>query len=214
MGTDYSETFDGPRYISRGSDPRTSDRVTDRGEGYVKEEYQMAFFTSYFSNLIGRGTCLNSKKNRSWTALMEASYRGNIKAVQELLDHGADPNLQDEDGDTALMFASLRGYTDMVSLLLLDHGTDPNLRNDFGWSALMYASYMGRIDMARLLLDHGADPNLQNVHGWTALMEASNRGCTDMVRLLKAAVWNRNVSQPLIDLDIFPEGLIREHLTV
>jgi ankyrin repeat protein len=98
---------------------------------------------------------------------------------------------------------------------LLDHGTDPNSRDSGGWTALMIASHRGHIDVVRLLLDHGADPNLQDGYGWSASIWASCEGNIGVVKLLEAfSGWNRNVAQPLMDLGIFPEGLIREHLMI
>jgi ankyrin repeat protein len=143
--------------------------------------------------------------------LFEACDQKDLDKVEELLDNGADPNLLDPDGWTVLMVASYRGQTDVV-WLLLDHGADPNLQNEYGQTALMKASNRDHIDIIRLLLDHGADLNLQHDDGRTALMSASWRGHIHVVKLLEAACWNRNVAQPLIDLGIFPEGLIREHL--
>jgi ankyrin repeat protein len=147
--------------------------------------------------------------------LLQACYENDLGKVRSLLlDHGADPNLRDFRGWNAMIKASCYGRIEIIRLLL-DHGIDPNFQDYDGCTVLMMASGgRGHIDMVRLLLDHGADPNLQNKYGQDALVWASKRGHIDVVELLKAAVWNRNVAQPLTDLDIFPEGLIREHLTV
>jgi ankyrin repeat protein len=118
--------------------------------------------------------------------------------------------------ENPLIQACYENNLEKVKSLLLDRGTNPNLQNNHGWTALMTASCYGRIDLVRLLLlDRRADPNLQDSDGWTALRWASWLRYTDIVKLLEAyAGWNRNVAQPLMDLDIFPEGLIREHLTI
>jgi ankyrin repeat protein len=147
--------------------------------------------------------------------LNDACYKNNLGLVQELLDRGADPNLQDVCGQTALTMASRRGHIDIVRLLLLNHGADPNLQDKWGWTALIRAAYRGCTDIVRLLLlDRRADPNLRDFRGWTASMMASMQGNIDVVELLEAACWNRKIVQPLTDLGIFPEGLIREHLTI
>jgi ankyrin repeat protein len=148
--------------------------------------------------------------------LFQACYENNLSRVKELLDHGADPNLQEPHyGWTALIRAAYRGCTDIVRLLLLDRRTDPNLQDYDGCTALMFASIHGHIDAVRLLLlDHGADPNLQTGAGWTALNWASQWGNIDVVELLEAACWNRKIVQPLMNLGIFPEGLIREYLMI
>ena len=48
---------------------------------------------------------------------MSASESGNTKMVKELIDNGADVNAKDNRGKTALMRASQRGHTEVVSLL-------------------------------------------------------------------------------------------------
>ena len=47
-----------------------------------------------------------------------ASQRGETERVKQLLDEGALLDEKDEDGDTALMLASLEGHTKVVQLLL------------------------------------------------------------------------------------------------
>jgi ankyrin repeat protein len=146
--------------------------------------------------------------------LISACKQNDIGRVKELLDHGADPNLQvDEFGRTALVQTVYHGHTDIVRELLV-HEADPNLQTSKGSTALIRAVFDGSTDMVRLLLDHGADPNLQCPGSNSALLWASCLYNPDVVKLLEAACWNWNVVQPMEELDIFPEGLIREHLTV
>lgn len=51
---------------------------------------------------------------------MVASAKGRSALVRELLTHGADPNLEDNDGWSALLNAAKEGYVDIV-LQLLEH---------------------------------------------------------------------------------------------
>jgi hypothetical protein len=46
-----------------------------------------------------------------------------------LLDRGADPNIQDDQGQTALMFTARNGHTEIMELLILA-GADPGIKND------------------------------------------------------------------------------------
>ena len=102
---------------------------------------------------------------------MLASQNGRVEIVRLLLDAGADKNLLDCDGFTALMLASDRGHHEVVRLLL-EAGADEGLTNCFGRTALMPASQAGRVEIVRLLLDAGADKNLLDCDGFTALMLA------------------------------------------
>ena len=116
-------------------------------------------------------------------SLLEAAENGNIEMVRQLLDDGVDVNIQNRNGDTALIKSSLKGHTDIIKLLL-NHGADPNIKTAYGCNALIWASEKGHTDIVDLLLNHGTDANIQNINGETALIWASWMGHTDVVELL------------------------------
>ena len=123
--------------------------------------------------------------NHGFNALIWASMNGNIKIVELLLNHGSDLNLQDNEGDTALMMAVIKGHIDPIEYiyqgypaivkLLLNHGSDPNLQNNEGDTALIQATYDGNIKVVKEILNSDVDVDLdiQNNNGETALMRAS-----------------------------------------
>jgi ankyrin repeat protein len=115
--------------------------------------------------------------------LIYAARNLNIGRVHEFLDLGADPNISDVRGNTALITASSRGRTDVVRLLL-ERDADPNIRNRFGDIALIEASIKGHIDIVKLLLNNDADINIRDSYGWTALRMASSYGHIDIVIFL------------------------------
>ena len=118
--------------------------------------------------------------------IFRAAKWNNIGRVREYLDSGADPDIIDRsyNNNTALIYASSEGHTEIVELLL-DRGADINITNDLGSTALMEASRNNRTEIIRLLLDRGADPNIRDDYGGTALISASigNRR-TDIVKML------------------------------
>jgi ankyrin repeat protein len=88
-------------------------------------------------------------------------------AVKMLLDKGADVNLQDKSGKTALMHAAgavsasgdkYSSYTDMIQLLL-DRGAKLETTDKEGHTALFWAQRYGRTLSSELLLSKGANPN-------------------------------------------------------
>ena len=52
------------------------------------------------------------------TQLMYHSSEGNTSKVKELLETGADPNVQDDNGWTPLNYATYNGHIEIVKLLL------------------------------------------------------------------------------------------------
>jgi len=103
--------------------------------------------------------------------LVRALSVSDIAKVQALLAQGADVNLQDMGGWTALMLASMRGDEAVVKVLL-ENGAKVNLQRNDGWTALILASTWGHETVVKTLLENGADVNQQTKDGWTALMSA------------------------------------------
>jgi ankyrin repeat protein len=111
-----------------------------------------------------------------WTPLMFAAREGAVSAARVLIDRGADLDLQDPDGTTALVLAIINAHYD-VAALLLERGANPNIADTSGMAALYAAVDMstlpfmhnrpppkptGSLDILALigmLLDHKADPN-------------------------------------------------------
>jgi len=74
--------------------------------------------------------------------LIYAAMTGDLAAVREVLDDGADPNALYVRGMTALMAASMVGHEEIVRELL-EHGADPNGEYETGGTALMFAAGAG-----------------------------------------------------------------------
>ena len=127
---------------------------------------------------------------------LEAAEHGDLPAVKNFIDNGADVNTKRDDGITALIFASQNGYKEIVELLLAK-GADVNVKDIYGVTALMGASYSGvdlhgHKDVVELLLAKGADVNVKDIYGRTALIRASHKGNKDVVELLLAKGANIN----------------------
>lgn len=101
-------------------------------------------------------TYVNQQDENGSTALMLAHPHPDI--VQLLLRHGANPNIQDDEHWTALMFACQDGYLETVEVLLVS-SADPNLQNDLGETACILANYHGYHDIVQLLITGRMDSN-------------------------------------------------------
>jgi ankyrin repeat protein len=119
------------------------------------------------------------------TPLMFAVLYGDAETVRLVLDAGADANVRNESGATALMWAT---DDPDKTRLLLRAGADPNLKSDDGRTALLAAT-AGHPSYAvvKLLLDHGAKPShtVPSYRGPVSpLRYAAEAGDEAVVRLL------------------------------
>lgn len=103
--------------------------------------------------------------------------------VKLLLIGGQDVNARDQDGRTALLFATANGRV-AIAKALLQYGAKVNLCDDAGRTPLMYAAKEGHVELLELLLSRGAHVDAQTENGWTALMLAASGGKVDAVRKL------------------------------
>jgi ankyrin repeat protein len=111
------------------------------------------------------------------TPLLFAAREGCIECLQVLLAHGADIDLPDPDGATALIMALLNYHWD-TGKFLIEAGADVNLWDIYGQGPLYVAVDMNTLpvgrrielpsmdfangtDIVSLLLERGANPNLQ-----------------------------------------------------
>lgn len=117
------------------------------------------------------------------TALMIACLAGQTEIVRDLLDHGADLEIRDNDGRTALMEACMAGHTDSVTMLV-EKGANVHVESRHGTTPLLAACMSGQPEVVRVILECGADVTTANRYGKTPLDEATASGYEDIVDLL------------------------------
>jgi ankyrin repeat protein len=111
-----------------------------------------------------------------WSAAMYAAREGAADAARALADSGANLDLTDPEGTTALIVAIINGHYD-VAAVLVAKGADPNIADIKGMTPLYAAVDMhtigdtfgrpyppkevidGSLDAARVLIKSGADVN-------------------------------------------------------
>ena len=116
-------------------------------------------------------------------AFLEACQIGDMKTMPTFLKDGIYVNARDDSNKTALMYASLRGHSD-IAKLLIDKGADINACSDNYDTALILTTTKGNVDIAKLLIKKGANVHQQNNNLKTALMGASFNGNYDLVKLI------------------------------
>ncbi len=122
--------------------------------------------------------------DRIGTGLMIAAWGGDIPMMELLVARGAELNMANALGESALMHAAWRGHRDVVKWLLA-RGARAN-SEPMRWSALHYAAFAGHWEVANLLLLSGADINARSTNGSSVLMMAVYEGHEPIVRRLLA----------------------------
>ena len=137
--------------------------------------------------LLQAGVDVNDRSSTDRkTALMVAAASGNRAFSVFLLEKGANPDLSDDGGFTALHYAaSDKDGADIVRALLM-HGAHPNLRttrdsreyvyagvNLTGATPLFLAASRGHVETVRALVAGGADPFITTDNGTAPLHVAT-----------------------------------------
>jgi uncharacterized protein len=128
---------------------------------------------------------VNTKNAAGYTAVIIAAYDEQPRALDYLLDAGADACLADHNGNTALMGAIYKGNTAIARRLLQ---TDCPIEqvNKAGDTALDFAVLFGRDALLHDLLARGASLNSRDAHGKTPIGIALEQGNDNMVRTLRS----------------------------
>lgn len=105
--------------------------------------------------------------------LIKAAESNNLEIVVNLIFAGADRNMTDVQGMTALMMATKEQNRDIVYTLIAAK-VNLDSANRFGYTALIYAAENGNKDILNALIAAGAHPLLRAYGGKTALDYATN----------------------------------------
>jgi uncharacterized protein len=119
-----------------------------------------------------------------WTPLMHAARQGAIDGARALAEGGADLNIKDPDGTTALVIAIINAHYD-VAAMLLEKGADPNIADTSGMAAV-YAL----VDMNTLANMQGRpQPRLESKITPDALLQLLiKKGGNPNARLLRPTI--------------------------
>jgi len=123
--------------------------------------------------MIENGAEINAQNKAGKTPLHEAARPwSGCMVTQHLLDHGADPEIGDNEGNTALHVAM--DSSSLAHVKLFVSRCNVNLQNRQGKTALHLAlKGFHRLEATQCLLDHGADPEIADNEGNTALHVAA-----------------------------------------
>ncbi len=112
--------------------------------------------------------------------------------IIKLISADIDINIQDKNGNTALILAIDHDHKDIIELLIAAN-ININMQNIYNGTALISAVKKGNINAVKLLIETNADINIQNKYGYTALMIAVLNRHKNIVKLLIAAGADINI---------------------
>lgn len=126
---------------------------------------------------------VNCRNENGETALHIASHNEDTAVVNLLLAKGANPDLQNGQGNTPFLIALW--YDNYLVAQRLSNAIDNvNVQGDGGCTPLILAARNDYLDMTQFLIDKGSDINAKDDYGWSALHYAARNNNTEMIRLL------------------------------
>ena len=152
-------------------------------------------FQKNYDLLIGNKSFLLNTATNSIKGLLlfTAIEKYDLKGMDILIGHGANPNIADNDGDTPLHVAAIYGRPEAIKLLL-GAGADINITNNNGETSLLWAAGNNKTEAMKLLIEAGANLNIANNNGETPLHLATRNSETEAMKLLAGAGANLNIT--------------------
>ncbi|MBU0478183.1 ankyrin repeat domain-containing protein [bacterium] len=208
-----SDSKNGHMKLSKGKKTNLIQAATEGDTERVKVLLEKCYFDPKTQSF--KGFDVNKKDKDSNTALIWAAREGHIETVKALLTHGSmlsyakrkkrrkkNPTLINLDirnkfDKTALIYASEKGYDEIVQLLKQAESVDQrewfyakkenhsvSKKEKKGRTSLMGATRGNNIKTVKFLLDKDVDVNETDKSGWTALIYAAWEGHTQIAKVL------------------------------
>lgn len=142
------------------------------------------YFTIFFLHCTVIQILLGSESNVD-EHFLQACKNNDIESVTRLLSQKPAVNYQDAQGDTALIYTTMHGYTQLAELLI-EHDAKPDQPVDhYGNTALHWAISTNNANLVQKFINRDAKIiNIANHNGCTALHWAIWTQNTDLIATL------------------------------
>ena len=152
----------------------------------VKSAILLITVTAGASAQDTRATTMRAPASRA-PVVADAAMNGDAAAVKRLLQQGANVNVAQGDGMTALHWAARRGNVEMANTLLRAKASVTAVTRIGDYTPLHVASEVGSAPVVAALIKAGADPKALTTTGVTPLHLAALSGNASAITALVAA---------------------------
>jgi ankyrin repeat protein len=159
-------------------DARNRDQETPLHRAIEKEMRELA------AMLVKAGAPIRTYSVLGVTPLHLAALHADPWWVDLLLAAKADPNMRNDDGESALQWAVMTGNP-LAAKHLLEHGADPKITDLRGNTLLHAAADGGYLEMVSAFLALGVDPRQKNRASKRPIDVAREQGHAQIVKLLE-----------------------------
>ncbi|XP_077591599.1 ankyrin repeat and EF-hand domain-containing protein 1 isoform X3 [Stigmatopora nigra] len=120
------------------------------------------------------------------TALMEAAKAGSLELVRDILKRGGNPNALDQKRMSAVHYAAMGGFFEVI-VLLSAFSADISLITVDECTALHFAAKTGNVNCCKFLAQRGSNAKLKNIEGLLPRQIAKDAGFKPAMKELKKA---------------------------
>jgi len=146
--------------------------------------------------------------------MIACSVRDSDAAVTLLLQKGADVNITNNAGQTALHFCASKNNLDVARTLIKEYKASARVRDRRGQLPLHRAAAIGSVPMLRLLLESRSPVNAGDVDGLTGLHHAISEGHGDAAVFLlsQGAEWEKKDGEGRLAIELAPDAKVRGYV--
>ena len=165
--------------LAAGANSAYVDKLGGNTLHWVAESKQRGNLRDCVDVLVSEGVDVNGVDKWGVTPLIGSAFYNGEKLAAILLDHRADIDFLDHDGDSAL-YQSMFSCANNVTKLLLSRGASYTLWGSFG-SVLHFTASCGDLKTIEIMLSarlHGINPDAINREGKNAMQLAQKRDDT------------------------------------
>ena len=139
--------------------------------------------------LISAGANVNAQDEMLNSPFLYAGASGFVPILKLCLANGADFNVFNRYGGSALIPAAERRHVKVVQILTQTPNFPIDHVNNLGWTAVMEAVILGsksdtQTQIVRILVDAGCDYSIPDNDGTTVLQHAKSRSMDEVVKIL------------------------------